>query len=156
MKTFSDLEFFDHPAPYVEGVQAVMDFDNGWSISVVQTSSSYGGTQGLFELAVFKNGQIHYDNPVADGDVLGYLTDKQVTEAMKGVQEFDKTDIVVLAEGVIDPPEPNEALMKAFIQYKAKTITDGKYNSMNDGPIMARYKHNIKLEDLNQKESNNE
>lgn len=120
MKTFSDLEFFDHPAPYVEGVQAVMDFDNGWSISVVQTSLSYGGTQGLFELAVFKNGEMHYDNPVANGDVLGYLTDRQVTEAMKAIQEFEKTDSVVLIEGLANPPEPNKALKSAYKKYIEK------------------------------------
>lgn len=120
MKTFSDLEFFDHPATYVEGVQAVMDFDNGWSVSVVQTSSSYGGTQGLFELAVFKNGEIHYDNPVANGDVLGYLTDRQVTEAMEAIQEFEKTDSVVLIEGLANPPEPNKALKSAYKKYIEK------------------------------------
>jgi hypothetical protein len=37
------------------GVQAIVNFDNGYEVSVVRHSGSYGNAQGLFEIGVFKN-----------------------------------------------------------------------------------------------------
>jgi hypothetical protein len=37
-------------------------------------------------LAVFKDGEIHYDNPIADGDVKGYLTEEGVTALLAEIQ----------------------------------------------------------------------
>jgi len=39
-------------------------------------------------LAVFKDGHIHYDNPIANGDVVGYLRPEDVTDAMLVIQKF--------------------------------------------------------------------
>ena len=70
MKTFKDLVFEAHPnLGHIGGVQALMDFDNGFGVSVVKSNFTYGGDKGLYELAVFKDGHIHYDNSVANGDV---------------------------------------------------------------------------------------
>ena len=88
MKTFRDLVFQKHPS-HIDGVQARIDFDNGYGVSVVQSKYTYGGDRGLFELAVFKDGHIHYDNPVAQGDVVGYLREEDVTDAMHVVQKFE-------------------------------------------------------------------
>ena len=89
MKTFNDLEFNSHPnLGHIGGVQARMDFDNGFGVSVVQSPYTYGGDKGLYELAVFKDGQIHYGNAVANGDVVGYLREEDVTDAMKVIQKF--------------------------------------------------------------------
>ncbi len=38
MKTFKDLEFNAHPTHMLGGVQARMDFDNGYGVSVVKSS----------------------------------------------------------------------------------------------------------------------
>ena len=76
MKTFNDLEFIDHPmgAEY-GGIISRISFDNGYGASVVKGPMSYGGKNGLYELAVLdSNGELHYDNPVANGDVVGYLS----------------------------------------------------------------------------------
>ncbi len=88
MKTFKDLNFEPHPNGL--GVQARFDFDNGFGVSVVKGPYTYGGDKGLYELAVFKDGHIHYDNPVAKGDVVGYLRAEDVTDAMLVVQKFEK------------------------------------------------------------------
>jgi len=85
MKTFNDLEFTTHP---LGGLISRMNFDNGWGVSVVQTSFSYGGSDGLYELAVLKDDELHYDNSVAGGDVMGYLTEEDITGFMKEVQMF--------------------------------------------------------------------
>ena len=86
MKTFNDLEFNQHPIGM--GVQARMEFDNGFEVSVVKGPHTYGGDAGLYELAVFKDGELHYDNPVADGDVRGYLSEEEVSNLMLEIQKF--------------------------------------------------------------------
>jgi hypothetical protein len=86
MKTFEDIEFKDHPA--ASGVVGRMYFENGYGVSVARTIYSYGGRDGLYELAVLdKSGQLIYDTPVTS-DVLGYLTPEEVTVYMKQVQSL--------------------------------------------------------------------
>jgi hypothetical protein len=90
-KKFKDLEFHSFP-PIIgmdenrDGVYARMMFENGYGISVIKTSFSYGGGKGLYELAVLDtDGEITYDTDVTD-DVIGYLTPDKVTETMAFVQ----------------------------------------------------------------------
>lgn len=85
-KTFEDLEFNDIG---ISGKTSRITFDNGWGVSVIIGPYSYGGKEGLYELAVLHNDEIHYDNPVADGDVVGYLTPEEVTKAMLSIQKFE-------------------------------------------------------------------
>jgi hypothetical protein len=85
MKTFADLEF--KPRESIFGIQSRMDFDNGFGVSVIKGEYSYGGKDGLYELAVMKNGYLTYDTPITD-DVLGDLTPDDVTEAMAKVQQL--------------------------------------------------------------------
>ena len=85
MKTFKDLEFKDHPNG-LGGVQAKIQFANGFGASIVKTPFSYGGTRGQYELAVFgQDGDITYDTPITD-DVLGYLSETAVSEALAKIQ----------------------------------------------------------------------
>ena len=86
MKTFKDLSFEPHTIGI--GWMTKEHFDNGYGVSVVRTPFSYGGKKGLYELAVLKDGEIHYDNPVANGDVVGYLTEDEVSEFMVDVQKL--------------------------------------------------------------------
>jgi hypothetical protein len=91
MKTFKDLEFNQHPmstSDYEMGIQSSLTFDNGWGVSVVKGPHTYGGNKGLYELAVFKDGEIHYDNKIANGDVVGYLRPEDVTDAMLVIQKY--------------------------------------------------------------------
>lgn len=83
MKTFEDIEFKDHPT--LSGVVGRMYFENGYGVSVVRTIFSYGGREGLYELAVLDKDGLTYDTPVTS-DVLGYLTPEEVTEYMKQIQ----------------------------------------------------------------------
>ena len=88
MKTFEDLEFTQISEPFMTGKKARMMFKNGYGVSVVSHTHSYGGKDGLFELAVLFDNEIHYDNPVANGDVVGYLRPEDVTDAMSLIQKF--------------------------------------------------------------------
>ena len=89
MKKFEDLEFEQvNDAPYMVGKKSHMHFDNGYGVSVVSHSYSYGGKDGLFEIAVLdKDGNLTYDTPVTN-DVIGYLTEEEVSGVMKEVQSL--------------------------------------------------------------------
>jgi hypothetical protein len=54
----------------------------------VSHTFSYGGKDGLFEVAVLdKDGNLTYDTPVTN-DVVGYLNPDEVTEIMEQVQSL--------------------------------------------------------------------
>ena len=85
MKTFKDLEFIELDQ-YMNGVAARIMFENGFGASVVCHSFSYGGKNGLYEVAVLDtDGEITYDTDVTS-DVIGHLTPEQVTETMAFIQ----------------------------------------------------------------------
>jgi hypothetical protein len=87
MKTFKDL-VFEQSEPELNGVKARIDFDNGYGASVIKNAFSYGGYAGFYELGVTKDNQLHYDNPVANGDVRGFLTEDAVTELLIQIQKL--------------------------------------------------------------------
>ena len=89
MKTFEDLEFEQlNDEPYMVGKKSRMHFDNGFGVSVVSHTHSYGGRSGLYEVAVLdKDGVLTYETPVTS-DVIGYLSEEDVTDVMKQVQEL--------------------------------------------------------------------
>ena len=64
------------------GVQRRYQFANGYGASVVRHMYSYGGNDGLWELAVTdRAGNLCYSTPITD-DVLGYLGDADVDECL--------------------------------------------------------------------------
>ena len=89
MKKFEDLEFKKIEGdPHKNGVKSQMVFENGYGVSVVSHTYSYGGSKGLFEIAVLgKDGDLTYNTPVTN-DVIGYLSPNGVTNIMEQVQEL--------------------------------------------------------------------
>ena len=85
MKTFEDLKFKPHPIG--NGVAARFSFENGYGVSVVKFDGSYGFKHGLFELAVLKGDSICYSTEIT-GDVIGYLSQGDVTDLMAKVQSL--------------------------------------------------------------------
>ena len=86
MKTFSDLEFKHHPMG--SGIISRIKFDNGFGASVVKGPHTYGGKDGLYELAVLDSeGELTYSTPVTS-DVEGYLTEEDVTILLKQIQNL--------------------------------------------------------------------
>ena len=73
--------------PYMNsGVKSHIKFDNGFGASVIRSDYSYGGKDGLYELAVIgKDGNITYDTPITN-DVIGYLKTEEVTDILKQIQ----------------------------------------------------------------------
>jgi hypothetical protein len=92
MKVFTDLKFKEAIGGPQFGIQARIQFDNGYGISVVKGPHTYGGDIGLYEAAVLdSNGKLCYDTPITD-DVIGYLRDKDVTDTMIEIQKLPKKD----------------------------------------------------------------
>jgi hypothetical protein len=89
MKEFKDLEFDNiNDPPYLTGVRSRMVFKNGYGVSVVSHTFSYGGADGLYEVAVLGlDGELTYITPVTN-DVIGYLEPHDVTDIMKQVQRL--------------------------------------------------------------------
>jgi hypothetical protein len=86
MKTFNDLEFKPHIT--MNGIMSRIMFENGYGASVVKGEYTYGGKDGLYELAVLdKDGKLCYDTPITD-DVIGYLTQQEVTDLMIEIQKL--------------------------------------------------------------------
>ena len=92
-------EFFDPNA-----IRALVEFPNGYRASIVRHVGSYGGKDGLFELAVMDSqNQIVYDTPVTD-DVLGWLSPDEVEEAVKKVEALPSRPAVTVRLGVLGHP----------------------------------------------------
>lgn len=83
---FSDLNF--EPHPNWDGVQAKYFFPNGYGVSVIRSSHSYGGSEGLYELAVLKGTEddwdLTYSTPITE-DVLGYQSEDEIQQLMEQV-----------------------------------------------------------------------
>jgi hypothetical protein len=84
MKTFNDLEFRQS---YAGGEISRLFFDNGYGVSVVRGPFTYGGPAGLFELAILdaQTQKLVFNTPITD-DVIGHLTEEDVTQLMAEIQ----------------------------------------------------------------------
>lgn len=86
-KTFKELEFIETD-PFMGGIMTRMMFPNGYGVSVVKHRFSYGGDRGLYEIAVLdSDGNICYETEITN-NVIGYLTEDDVTYHMEKVQKL--------------------------------------------------------------------
>jgi hypothetical protein len=82
---FSDLQF--NPTSRPSGIQARILFPNGYGASVVKSDFSYGGKEGLYELAVLKDGKLCYDTAVTS-DVRGRLNEQDVESYLNQIKSL--------------------------------------------------------------------
>ena len=94
MITFKDIEFQPHSMG--DGLMGKIFFDNGYGVSVVRFKiydrySSYTNNENEWEVAVLfgneKEWELTYNTPITN-DVIGWLSEVDVTEIMKKVQEL--------------------------------------------------------------------
>ena len=63
-------------------------FENKRGISVIRSPYSYGGRNGLFEVAILdKDGSLDYDSGISN-DVIGWLDPENVVKLAKEVAEL--------------------------------------------------------------------
>jgi len=71
------------------GIQYIAKFDNNYGASIVKHDFSYGGSDGLWELAVIKytgdDWSLVYDTHITN-DVLGYLSEEEVNETLDKIK----------------------------------------------------------------------
>ena len=83
---FSELQFTNE---IHDGFGARVFFENGFGASVVSHKYSYGGPDGLYELAVIKGDEndwkLTYDTPITS-DVLGHLTEEEVESYLNQIE----------------------------------------------------------------------
>ena len=70
----------------LNGVGYTYQFENGYGASVVKHDSSYGGKQGLYEIAVLDStGDLCYSTPITD-DVIGYANEDKVLDTLHRIK----------------------------------------------------------------------
>ena len=98
------------------GIQYWAWFSNGYGASIVQHKFSYGGDQGLWELAVMItredfSGEICYDTPITS-DVIGRMDDAEVNETLEAIRRLPayvaEADDVQLPQDTYDGGQSNE------------------------------------------------
>ena len=91
MDLFKSLEWKESKTP--KGIYATMEFDNGFTASVIRNEMSYGNRQGLYELAVLKDGSITDETDITD-DVEGWLAEKDVERTLYAMSKMDSEGYV--------------------------------------------------------------
>lgn len=80
--------------------RARVHFHNGYQLSIISGPFSYGGSDGLFEIAIFNNAGNYqpqlFDEPDMDDDVLGYLTEQEVIHYINKVGALEPEFIYTL------------------------------------------------------------
>ncbi len=76
------------------GIQRIYRFPNGYGASAVRHENSYGGREGLYELAVLdSNDDLCYTTPVTN-DVIGWLTIEQVDALLDQISKLPAPQLV--------------------------------------------------------------
>ena len=71
------------------GYQKFVEFDNGYTASVVSNDASYGSDRGLFEIAILYKDNIVYDTGLTE-DVIGFLDFQDVADTLKKIEQLPK------------------------------------------------------------------
>ena len=74
-----------------------------YEVSVISTAYSYGGSLGLYEIALMKDGKLvklrGKVKGFRDDDVLGYLTENDVRKYIEILREFVSAKLIDVTEG---------------------------------------------------------
>lgn len=97
LDNLKDYIFSTRSGDDIGNAQIVFKFPNGYGASVVRGKYTYGGDQGLFELAVIKfttekSWGIVYDTPITN-DVIGYLEVEEVFELLETIKALPEKEV---------------------------------------------------------------
>ncbi len=76
--------------------------DNGYGLSIIRNGFSYGGSHGLFEVAILEGNEEAYEltyNTIITSDVLGHLSIEEVFAILKMLEtlllkQFSKKEMI--------------------------------------------------------------
>ena len=91
MVKFNELKFKE--LPDLSGIYCRIMFENGFGASIVKHKYSYGGDNGLYEIAVLDNidgGPIYYTS--VTNDVLGHLSEENVETHLNEIKSLDPNE----------------------------------------------------------------
>ena len=73
-----------------DGIQAIVEFPNGFGVSVIKSDTSFGGKSGLFELAVLdnENGNINSTTDITD-DVIGWQDEDDIDRVLTAISKLN-------------------------------------------------------------------
>lgn len=74
-------------APETECYRFAVPNHKDMEVSVIRSFVTYGGAEGLFELAMLRNDRCVYDTPITK-DVIGWLDIKGVLDVLEDVQRI--------------------------------------------------------------------
>ena len=100
LKQFKDLLFKQHEMAkdafllsspireeYMNAKHAIMQFENGYGVSVLKGTLFYSNGIDTYEVAVLDNNGICYNTSITN-DVIGYVDADEVSNIMKQIQEL--------------------------------------------------------------------
>jgi hypothetical protein len=80
---------FENITEGLKGYHRIVDCENGYQVSIISHSFSYGGPQGLFEVALLNDkGVIIYDESLGFSDVVGHLEFEDVGAIIKAIRSL--------------------------------------------------------------------
>lgn len=97
IRIFKQYQYTAKNAP--NNRQAIFKFPNGYGASLIQSKWSYGGNDGLFEIAVLSwntddEYDIDYSTPVTD-DVIGYLSKEDVIDILQQIFNLPEKQLCI-------------------------------------------------------------
>jgi len=84
--SFEEINFNPHHHDEF-GERAVFNFANGYGASIICGQYSYGGSEGLYEVAVMHNEEICYDSGLTE-DVIGHLDKEDVVSLLNKISKL--------------------------------------------------------------------
>ena len=78
-----------------DGIQAIVEFPNGFGASVIKSDFSHGGKSDLFELAVLDNdtGNINSTTDITD-DVIGWQDEGDIDRILNAISMLDSDGVL--------------------------------------------------------------
>lgn len=86
--TVTCLDFQPHSAG-LGGLHATVDFENGYSASVLFGGPFYT-KNGTYEIAILKNGDGPILHPLLTSDVFGYLSEDEANKTLAAIKALPK------------------------------------------------------------------
>lgn len=83
--TFEDLKFYPHENAFCFDSHAVLEFPNGYGLSVVNGECAHCD-KNTYEVAILWRGEIDYSTDLTD-DVLSYQTPEDITKVMENYKQ---------------------------------------------------------------------